>query len=217
MLKYLFAASVLIGTTNQVFSEETTTYLLSLPFGMSNSLISDRCTRAAEIGGGFCDTVNLPVPGSSETAPVTFYFHIGQLNQIYETNRADFVPWPWSDSAPSLTDDDFIENPIVPVIANPCLFTDCAPGSSCVWSADNPFLGAQCISDPGLSYERPPLGGYLSMGSIQRLQSQMQLLSDGAVPPPDKPDLDLCGQLQPGKVCMGTYILDEQGRIWMIP
>ena len=210
----LVVASIIAAAACPVFAQSET-YLLALPFGSPSGPTTENCARVAQTRGGFCRSMNLPDPGGTGTSPIEIYFHIGDLNNIYEHNQADFVPWPWSDTARILENSDFSNRRIIPVSSNPCLIMKCDEGTVCVWNKSAPMANAQCHAEPGYSYEAPPIGDFAPLGSIQSLRL-MQSAND-ALKAPEPPDLAMCGELPPGKTCMGNYIKDAEGNIWMVP
>jgi len=217
MKKHLFAFVTLAAMSGPALSQSPETYLLSLPLRTQGDVVPERCTRAAVLGEGFCNTVNLTIPGTTDPSVVTIYFRMGQLKEFHETNWGDFVPWPWSDLAGNWMEYDFTSNPTLPVIANPCFGMDCAPGNACKWDSEQPLRDAECFASPAMGNQRSLLGGFFTLGSIKKLQMQVSLLDANAARTPKPIDENICGKAMELKTCLGTHVKDEEGRIWAIP
>lgn len=218
MRLYLVAAVAFVVPCGAVLAEEQDTYLLTMPFDYGDQSASDRCKQAAEIGGAACDLVTLGPDGGA----MTVINDIGSRDALLDR-------WGSEISIPDVAPDgDVGTGPGVDVVVNPCWRMNCGPEAICRWDSSQPWLAAQCVNisndtiiGPKPTWPSVPMGRLISLMALE--------LKDGAASAPeeqpdsaDRPNgrefIPDCGvQLPRGKTCMGTHIVDEQGRIWMIP
>jgi hypothetical protein len=208
----------LISCLPAIAQEAERKYLLSFPVGYGDHLNSELCKKAAEIGGAACELVPLTVPLGQQTSAITILNAIGDNSDYFTQFKSDFVPWPWSDQA-----FDPMNPYSTPVISNPCSASYCRGGSICVWNQERPWVEASCkpvdgkiINDPTFPWLTLPLG-YLS--PLTKVNAEAMAGKSGHDTDTQTPpfDADLCGELAPGKICMGNYIKDEDGTLWQIP
>jgi hypothetical protein len=227
----LFAASSLCVALSSGFAmaDQEGGYLLTLPVGYGDARHAAICQRAVDQPDSTCRAVTLTDPVSGAAVILTELMSIGSLDQLAQRFQGDFVPWPWSSlSNPErLVENDFDATPILPVAVNPCAVALCAEGTECSWDPRQPWAGATCTPLSGASEATPLYPGWsagLQTGQITRLQTldaRRQPASPDAgsatAPPTSARDIQLCGRLPPGRMCMGNYIQDSNGTIWQIP
>jgi hypothetical protein len=226
MFRLLVVSGAAMGlAATAALAEMTDEYFLSIPIGYGDARGAALCVKAAGHANSGCALSTVADPMTGTAVSFTVLQSLGSLDEMRERFAGDFVPWPWSRKPDgTLLPEDFVQGLQVPVILNPCSVMKCAEGSECVWNPELPLDRAYCsASGTVLAPGKVPDWSELPFGRIIPAVPMTVLSAEGGgnaeadATERARRNESICGPLSPGRICMGTYILDDDGTYWQIP